>query len=47
MGNRQYEAATLTRIGDTYEAAGNHADAQAAWRQAEQIIDELNTEQTK
>jgi len=34
LGNRYYQADTLTHLGDTHHAAGQENKAQAAWRQA-------------
>ncbi len=36
-----YEAETLTRLGDTRQAAGEHAQASDAWQQALAILEDI------
>jgi hypothetical protein len=41
MGHRLYEAGTLTRLADTYQASGALEAARGAWQEAATILDEL------
>jgi tetratricopeptide (TPR) repeat protein/DNA-binding XRE family transcriptional regulator len=42
LGDRNDEADTLTRLGDTHQAAGHPDAARAAWRQALDILTDLD-----
>ena len=42
IGNRYHEAASLDHLGDARQEAGDRAAAEAAWRQALDILDQLN-----
>jgi len=42
MGDRYYEADSLIHLGDTYDAADRPDDARTAWKQALQILEELD-----
>ena len=42
LGDRRYEADTLTRLGDTHHAIGNTGDAREVWQQALTVLDQLD-----
>lgn len=42
LGIRSSEARTLTRLGATYEEAGDHDSAAAAWHRAFDVLDNLD-----
>jgi len=41
VGDRYYEALSLTHLGDTHEAAGDLTAARDAWRHAVSALDDL------
>jgi tetratricopeptide (TPR) repeat protein len=42
FGDRYFEAVVLTRSGDNYHATGDHENARTDWRQALEILDDLD-----
>ena len=42
IGNRYYEATTLTNLGDTHHTTGNHHAARAAWQHALTILTDID-----
>lgn len=46
-GSRYHEAESLTRLGDTYRAAGRPDAARAVWQQARDILDDLHHPDTE
>lgn len=47
MGNRYYEAGTLTHLGDTQHAAGDTVGARLAWQDALDIFTDLDRPDAK
>jgi predicted negative regulator of RcsB-dependent stress response len=42
LGDRHYEAASRTRLGDSYLAAGDPQSARIAWQCAQKILEDLD-----